>query len=566
MFERLLIWLLTKLLHRTPGTPPVYQLGAAKHGNAEALFSRGLALHALKRYDEAVAHYDEALTIKPDFAEAWSKRGFALHRLKRHEDALASCDKALTIKPNLAPAWSNRGVALYGLGRDEEALASYDRALTIQPDFDKAWNNRGIVLHSLKRYDEALASYDNALTIKPKYAEAWSNRGSVLQALKRYDEALANYDNALTIKPDFAEAWSNRGIVLHALKRHDEALASYDRALTAMPDYPDAHFNLSLTQLSMGDFERGWQGYEWRWKLDNCPYGPRDFSRPSWDGTEDIAGMVILLHAEQGLGDTIQFARYAKLVAKKGATVLLQVQPSLKTLMGQMEGVSQTLAFDDPLPEFDFHCTLMSLPLAFATCLETVPCEIPYLFVEPRKRTEWESRLGRNVALRIGLAWSGKASLDNGPSRSVPLALLIDAMPAGVELYSLQKDVHPADQAVIDRRPDITHFGENFVETAALAMHMDLVISVDTAIAHLAGALGRPIWILLPYSADWRWLKAGEESPWYPTARLFRQPTIDDWDSVMDLVKKDLAKRVVSNLQRAEYATQIDSQTPTDLG
>ena len=220
--------------------------------------------------------------------------------------------------------------------------------------------------------------------------------------------------------------------------------------------------------------------------------------------------------------------------------MLLEVQPQLKALLGRLEGVSRTLALGESLPKFDFHCPLMSLPLAFGTRLESIPCETPYLFADPGKVSEWESRLGTKRRPRIGLAWSGTESHENDPNRSLPLESLVDAIPPGFELYSLQKDVRPADGAVLHRRADIINFGENFVETAALAMHMDLVISVDTSIAHLAGALGVPVWLLLSASVDWRWLLDRDDSPWYPTARLFRQGKAGDWASVLERVSGEL--------------------------
>lgn len=552
-----------QVLKAAPGNPDaLHLLGAIAHqaGKHEAalewidqalrsqpenpvlLINRGNILQRLRRYEDAIASYDKVLAVRPDHAGVLADRGNALLVLGRCEQALASYARALAITPDSFVALSNRGNALQDLGRYEEALASYDGALALKPGYAEALNNRGLVLKALKRHEEALGSYDQALAIKPDYVQALSNRGLVLEALNRYAESLASYDRALALDPGHAEALSNRGNALKALGRYGEALASFDRALAIAPDYAEAHWNESLCRLLMGDFERGWKEYEWRWKWKHFTSARRTFSQPLWLGREDVAGKTILLHAEQGLGDTIQFCRYAKFVAGRGATVLLQVQPQLQALLGGLEGVGRTLAFGEAVPDFDFHCPLMSLPLALGTRLDTVPCGIPYLFVEPRNRAAWESRLGPKRAPRIGLAWSGNPSHDNEPNRSVPLAMLLDAIPAGVELYSLQKEVRPADQAVLDRRPDILHFGENFVETAALAMCMDLVISVDTSIVHLAGALGRPVWLLLSASLDWRWLLEREDSPWYPTARLYRQGRAGDWAGVLERLRGDLSR------------------------
>ena len=472
-----------------------------------------------------------------------SSRGLVLCELERYEEALTSCDKALAIKPDYAEALGNRGLALQELKRYNEALATYDKALAIRADFAQVLTNRGVTLKELGRFDEALASYDRALAINPDSAEALSNRGSALRELKRYDEALADYAETLAIKPDYAEALSNRANALQELHRYDEALANYDKALAIKPDFASAQFNQSLCRLLVGDFENGWRQHEWRWKSKDFFSPKRDFPQPIWLGKEDIGGKTILLHAEQGLGDTIQFARYTQAVAQKGARVILEVDSPLRSLMSDLSGVHQVLSRGEPLPKFDFHCPLLSLPLAFNTRLQTIPAHIPYLRAPERAVEKWEGRLGRTNLPRVGLVWSGRAAHRNDRNRSIALSRLATLASPDVTLISLQNEVRAKDAEVLSANKQIAHFGpelRDFSDTAALVSLLDLVISVDTSVAHLAGALGKPVWILLPFAPDWRWLVAREDSPWYPTARLFRQPRMDDWDSVIDRVARDL--------------------------
>jgi tetratricopeptide (TPR) repeat protein len=527
---------------------------ALRPDHAEALRNRGAALHKLKRFDEALASYDRALAVRPDYAEALYNRGITLHELQRFEEALASYDHAVALAPHHAGTFSNRGNTLRELKRFDEALASYDRALALQPDHAEALYNRGIALHELERFDEALASYDRTLALRPDHAEALNNRGNTLHELKRFDEALASYDHGLALQPDHAEALCNRSVVLHELNRLDEALASYDRALAVRPDHVDAHLNKSVLQLLKGDFAAGWREYEWRHrKQEFFTALKRDFAQPLWLGETAIAGKTILLHAEQGFGDTIQFCRYAPLVAGRGARVLLEVQPPLRDLMAGLAGVADVISAPDKLPYFELHCPLLSLPLAFCTSLETIPAQTPYLFGEAAKASAWRARLGARDKPRVGLVWAG------APRKQTPSAHRIDRMRslefdqlapilriAGCEFYSLQKGEDALAQLrnsalrrrVVDCAADL----HDFSDTAALIDNLDLVIAVDTAVAHLAGALGKPFWLLNRYSTCWRWLIDRDDSPWYPTARLFRQNTPGDWSGVISRVVVELER------------------------
>jgi len=554
---------------------------AARPNHAEAYTNRGLTLHELKRFDEALASYDRALQLRPDDAEGHTNRGNTLRELKRFDEALASYDRALALRPDVvetlsnrghalnealasydqalalrpdsAAARINRGLTLHELKRFDEALASYDRVLQARPDVAEGHNNRGNTLHELKRFAEALASFDRALALRPDYAEALFNRGNTLKELKRFEEALASYDRALQVRPDYAEAYTNRGLTLHELKRFDEALASYDRALEVRPAFAQVHRNEALMRLLTGDFSRGWSQYEWRWQTEPLALRKRSYSQPLWQGAEAVDGKTILLHDEQGFGDQIQFCRYVPLVAARGARVILGIERPLHELMTSLAGVTQVISEGDPLPHFDLQCPLLSLPLAFATRLETIPSLTPYLHAPVQAVKNWQARLPSDDRAKIGLVWSGRPTHGNDRNRSISLRSLLPLLDIDATFVSLQRDVRADDVAVLKDRSDLLHFGDalrNFSDTAALIANLDLVISVDTSVAHLAGALAKPVWVLLPFVPDWRWLLDRDDSPWYPTARLFRQDDTRRWDNAIARVRAALPDYLRENLLR----------------
>ncbi|MCK9918828.1 tetratricopeptide repeat protein [Microbacteriaceae bacterium K1510] len=548
---------------------------AARPAYADALVNRGQCLNALKRADEALADFDKALAlnprhavalkergrllfdrgelaaaldcydrslaITPDDAETHARRGLALRDLKRFDEAFAAYDRALALKPDFIDAVVARGNVFYQMGRFAEGLAEYERALAMQPDFAYGFNNRGNALHALGRHDEALASYEQALAIDPEYTEAYNNRGNALVELNRLDDALTDYNAAIASKP-FASALVNRGSALRYLDRTDEAMASFDQAIALEPNMPEAHWNKALLCLTFGDYERGLEGYEWRWR-GATELAPRGFSQPQWRG-EDIAGKTIFLHAEQGFGDSIQMLRYLPLVKAKGARIVLELPDALVPLLGPMaEGVT-VFNRGTPLPPFDVHCPLMSLPLAFGTRVETVPAEVPYLHVPAERLDRWRARLPKGETRRIGLVWSGKPSHKNDHNRSIPLARLASwiATP-GLSFVSLQREYRDADLPVLAQLP-IARIDDalvDFADTAAAVEQCDLVIAVDTAVAHLAGSLGKPLWVLLSHIQDWRWLRERADSPWYPSARLFRQARDGNWDGVIATLSRELA-------------------------
>ena len=433
------------------------------------------------------------------------------------------------------------------LGKKETAVATFDRALKVRPDYAEALSNRGLAVHELKRFDEALGSFEAALKVQPDHAEALSNRGLTLHELKRFDEALASFDQALKVRPDFAEALSNRGLTLKELKRFEEALASFDRALKVRPEFAKAQVNGALCRLLMGDLDHGWEENERRWELGPPNDQKRNFTQPAWLGANEITGKTILLHAEQGFGDAIQFCRYVPLVVERAAQVILEVQQPLATLMSSLPGGAQIISRGDPLPNFDVFCPLLSLPLAFGTRLETIPSQTPYLRASSQAVTDWKRRLDPRHHLAIGLAWSGNPIHPNDHNRSIELRSLLPLLNFDATFVSLQKDVRIDDVTVLQDQRDLLHFGdalENFSDTAALISNVDLVISVDTSVAHLAGALAKPVWVLLPFVPDWRWLLDRNDSPWYPTARLFRQDDARAWDNVIARVHAALYELV----------------------
>jgi tetratricopeptide (TPR) repeat protein len=556
-----------KELHRLDEALDSYDRAlAVKPDYADALSNRGNVLKELKRYDEALGSYNRAIAARPDYAEAYSNRGNVLRELEQFEQALADIDRAIALRPDYAEAWSNRGSVLHALGRFDEALVCYDRALVLQPDFALALSNRGNSLHELDRCNEALADFDRAVALKPDFAEGHSNRGNALRQLQRFDEALASHARAIALEPDFVEAHCNRGSVLQDMGRFDEALASYDHAIGIKPDFADARFNAGAARLLAGDFARGWQDHEWRWGLAQLQSTKRPFAQPQWRGSDEIAGKTILIHAEQGLGDTLQFCRYLPYVAERAGHVVFEVQKPLHALMTSLAGGATVVARGDPLPDFDLHCPLLSLPLAFGTLLDSIPAQMPYLSAAENKIRAWRDRFGKHNRPRIGLVWAGNPRKELPGSNRIDrqrsltfdrLAPLLDV--SGCEFFSLQKGDDAVAQiqssALRERVTDWTDELNDFTDTAALIENLDLVIAVDTSVAHLAGALAKPFWLLNRYATCWRWLLNRDDSPWYPTARQFRQNESRSWDNVLEQMQ--IALR--------DYSVSFDQYEPRPL-
>lgn len=476
--------------------------------------------------------------------QALCSQGLALHQSGSLEEARAFYKKILQRDPKHFDALHLLAMICAQTDQDELGLALIRRAIAVNPGIGVAHSLQGAVLAKLRRFDEALASYETAITLQPGNAEAHNNRGNALHELARHDEALADFEAAIAIDPGSVAAHHNRGLALYALGRPSEAIASYDAAITLNPDFAAARLDRSLALLQSGDLDAGWPEYEWR-KIKWPPTTPRYDDGRLWLGAPPLAGQRLLIHCEQGLGDTIQFYRYLDLLGEQRASTIFAVQSALKPLFRRLSPGLEIIGEDEPPPPFDLHCPLMSLPLAFATRLETIPSRQAYLHADPERRAQFEGRLPAKTRPRIGLAWSGSTVHTNDRNRSIAFEQLALMLSDDVDWFAVQNEIRPAEAAAFRAHGKIGFHGEalgDFEDTAALVDLMDLVVTVDTSIAHLAGALGKPVWILLPFTPDWRWLRDRADSPWYPTARLFRQPKIGDWPSVIEAVRAALAE------------------------
>lgn len=495
---------------------------------------------------EALELYNRALKQQPDHAEAHANRGNVLRCLGRLEEALTSYERALAINPANAAAYNNRGIALADLGRREEAVASYDQAIALKPDYLNAWRNRGVALRAQGLRETALASYDKALKLTPRDALTWLYRGHVLRDLQRLEECVTSYDRFIELQPQSAEGHYNRSIALLDLLRVTEALASASEAIRLMPDFADARWHKAQMLILAGDYPQGWALFEWRWKTHAYGRIRRQFDRPMWLGESELRGRTLLIHRDGGFGDTLHFCRYAPLLAVRGARVILEVQPGLMRLLTtSFPGVKVIGYRQGAIPPFDLHCPMMSLPVACVTDAESVPNKLPYLVVPHEPLHRWQTLLGEKNGLRIGLVWSGSLDHSNDFNRSIPLSLMAELLQHGAEFHCLQKEIRPPDMTTLKEQClPIKIWTEQLVDyadTAALASQMDLVISVDTSIAHLAGGLGLPVWLLLPYVPDMRWQLDREDTPWYPgTMRLFRQGPDRHWSGVMARVAAEM--------------------------
>jgi hypothetical protein len=554
-------------------------------GNADACLNLGNCLHRLGDAQGAVEAFRQAILIRPTYAAAHSNLGNALQEMARWEESVESHRCAVELDPAVALFHFNLGNALKATHGYSEALASYENALRLQPQHAGALGNLGAVFLELDRFEEAIGCFERLILLQPANAKAHSNLGNALvarrcfaEAIQRFEHAIKfapadpqvymNWANALigigdvkaavdclnlavSLDPEYAEATSNLGSALKALGQFDQAVEHFDRAIHLDSALAEAHWNKSLLRLLTGDFEAGWRLYEWRLKTKDYLKYPSTSNQPPWlgqsefGGLEGLAGKTILIHSEQGLGDTIQFARYLPLLADRGARVVFELPAALLGLLQGMPGVSDFVVKGQALPAADFHCPLLSLPLAFETTLESIPSPGPYLEANAARVEQWSKRLGPKRRRRIGLVWSGNSQHKNDHNRSIPLELLLPQLPEQFDWVSLQREVREADQRVLELHPGVRHFGaelEDFTDTAALCALMDLVISVDTSVAHLSGALGRPTWILLSYLPDWRWLLDREDSPWYASAKLYRQETNGQWSPVMAQVAQALSR------------------------
>lgn len=517
---------------------------ALKSNYTNAYNNRGNVLKELKKYQEALSSYEYAISLNPRHAEAHYNRGVVLKELNRYQDAVESYTNAFSLKNDYVDAYNNCGNAFIALKRFEDALACFQKAIEINPNYAFAYNGQGNVLMELKRFDEALVSYEKAISLNSLSPFPHNGMGNVLQELKRFDDAILGYEKVMSLVPTSAGAYTNKGLAMQGLKNFDEALQNFDKAIELNPEMADPHWNKALLKILKGEYEEGWQLYEYRRYKQDLKGSYPIYEQPLWLGQESIADKTLYIYPEQGLGDFIQFCRYVPLVENLGARVVLKVPNALYATIKTMGLNARIVRNDEKVDEFDFHCPIMSLPLAFKTTVETIPNKIPYFFSDPFKRDYWQRKFAyASNSLKVGLVWSGSKDHKKDHDRSLRLEQLAPILDLPVTFYSMQKEVRQQDKITLSKFDHIQQYHEelnDFSDTAAMVDCLDLIISVDTSVAHLAGAMGKNVWILISYLPDYRWMLDREDTPWYPTASLFRQANVGDWDSAILNVRKAL--------------------------
>jgi tetratricopeptide (TPR) repeat protein len=501
----------------------------------------GKILLILKKYDEAITHYDQVIRLKPDYLEAWVNKGISLNNLKRYDEALFCYDHAIKLKSDYAELWSNKSIALDNLNRYEESIFCCDQAIKLSPDYVEALVNKAVSLNNLKRYDEALYCCDQAIKLKIDYAEAWSSKGISLNNLRHYEQALSCFDQAIKLRSDYAEAWSNKGFSLDKLKRHDEALSCCDQAIKLRPDYYDSYWNKSLIKLVIGDFENGWELYKYRWQKGDA-YQYRHFNIKKLELLSNLKDKKILIWYEQGFGDTIQFSRFIPKLINLGAIVTFEVQKDLEVFFKnqfECEITSKVNVTD----HFDFQAPLLDLVRLFKTSIDNIPSNHDYLKVQ-YKVVDWKKKLKLSKnKLNVGISISGSSNYKDNFIRSLPLKN-IEPLIQAANFFVIQKELSDKDINFLRKYPEIHFLGReivNFSDTAAIVENMDLIISIDSSLIHLAGALGKKSFLMLPWIPEWRWMLDRSDSPWYQSIKIFRQKSIGDWDSVIREIKLELA-------------------------
>ncbi|MHC4425259.1 MAG: tetratricopeptide repeat protein [Planctomycetota bacterium] len=529
----------------------LYRLLLQSEANHAGIYTNlGIVLRAQGRLDEAIANYTEAIRLEPESAEAHFNLANALKERGRCAEAVEGYKQAIMLKPDFAEAHYNMANALRTRGRHDEAISNYERAIHLKPDYAKAYNNLGLALRKLGRLTEAIENYRKAIQLKPSYAEAYNNLGIVLKDQEQFAEAIESYKRAIQFKPDYAEAYYNLANAQRNQEQIADTIENYTQAIRLKPDHADAHWNYSHALLSSGRFIEGFREYEWRRHIDlkTIAY-PHHHQVPRWDGS-CFEGKRLLVHYEQGLGDSLQFVRYLPSVKARAGTVIFE---SLKPLMGLLRGFDAIdelveTSFDrKPAVKFDLYASLMDLPGIFQTTLETIPADVPYLHADPAKTEYWKNRL-TETDFKVGIVWAGSTVHKSDRERSCALECFAPlAEIAGVRLYGLQKGPAAMQMKDLAGKMSITDLAEqfaDFTDTAGAIENLDLVISVDTAVVHLAGAMGKPVWVLLQFAPDWRWMLKRTDSPWYPTMRLFRQRKPNDWSNVFGRVADELKKHV----------------------
>lgn len=529
---------------------------------AEYLLSLATVLERQGRLEDAQQHYSQASSLKPDDAGLWNHLGNLLWQFGRKDEAAQHLQQALKLNPQYWEAAHNCGMLLLELGRHAEAVKCFDAAEKLNSNSAALYQMRAVCLSAVNRFEDAETDYEKSIALDPSLAETHNNLGLLHWRFDRLEQAFACFDRALALRPDFHGVLNNKAVVLLHLQLLDEAFATLQRSLAAAPNDAQTLFYLATLQLLTGDFERGWLAREARWRLPSVGLVDRGFSQALWRGDQPLEGKTILLHSDEGLGDAIQFARYAPMVAALGAKVILEVEPPIQQLLGGITGVAACVGRSSP-PTFDLHCPLGTLPLAFGTQLDTIPFAQGYIPAPPAARVKaWQDRLEGRLGphFRVGLVWAGNPDHKNDHNRSMSLRTLAPLLDCDVQFVSLQKGVRDQDRAFLNARSDIVDLTEqltDFSETAALMSCLDLVISVDTSVAHLAGAIGAPVWTLVPFNPDWRWLLNRDDSPWYRSMRLFRQTKRGDWASVVEAARAELEQQVTAWRSRQDQAALV---------
>ncbi|WP_372400575.1 tetratricopeptide repeat-containing glycosyltransferase family protein (plasmid) [Azospirillum sp. HJ39] len=515
----------------------------------EQAFTTAVQFQQSGRADEACRLYERIIAQDRTFAPAINNLGLLYADRGRTAEAAALFRRALMLTPAALNSWNNLGSLLYRLGRRGEAATAYRASARLKPDQPAVLNELGILLEGLQRLDEAEEVFGRAVALVPDEAEYANNHGALLRMAHRLDEAAVRFRRAIALNPQHSGAYSNLGSTVKDRGAFWEALLAFRRARTLDPAFAGAHWNESLVRLLIGDFVEGWRRYEWRWKHGRLPSPQRSFVQPRWDGSA-LQGRRLLVYWEQGFGDVLQFVRYLPLLAREAGEqgrIFLECQHTLAPVLRSLPGVT-VVETGGPLPDFDVQIPVMSLPLLFGTRLETVPSRVPYLSAEPALVARWAERLRAAAGgLKVGIVWAGSPTHGNDRNRSIGLAPFarLAAIP-GVTLVSIQKGPTeglaadpPGGFPILNLSPDI----RDFADTAAIMAGLDLVICVDTSVAHLAGALGVPVWVFIPFAPDWRWMLDREDSPWYPTMRLFRQSAPGRWDDAIDRIEDALRHR-----------------------
>lgn len=516
---------------------------------ADAHNNKGLVLAELFRFEEAVLSYQQALRINPNFVQSLSNMGSALRECGQYTEALKAYDHALELNPQYAQAHANKGLVLQDMQSWDAALTAYKEALKIRPDYAEALNNCANIYKKLGLKNEARQYYLAAIGLRSDYADALNNLGSLFKEDHQFDQALQCYSKALELNPGYCEALYNRGNLYKDLRYFKNALVEFSRAVHVKPSFAEANLNIAIVNLTLGEMKKGWAGFEWRWKSTELreTLGLRCFEQPLWLGRESLVGKTILLYCEQGLGDTIQFCRYAQVVQGLGARVILEVQHELFTLLGSLPGVDTLIKKGVNPPPFDFQCPLMSLPLALNMSLQNIPNPDGYIQCDQAAVNVWSTRLDSQSTRKpmIGLVWCGNPKHLNDRNRSLPLNQLRVITSLGCQFVGLQKEWSDADKNMLGDSnliQDVSTMLQDFGDTAALLEVLDLIITVDTSVAHLAGAMGKQVWVLLPFNSDWRWLEHKVSTPWYSSMTLYRQSNFSDWGNVLERVKSDLSQ------------------------